>query len=202
MKSTALVILFGLIASQLGCASTSNQVAPATQPCPSNVTPIAADATALPKEALITVFTPKGLPDDVQQTEVEISRDADPTRIAVKVKGTTDAIQGNVWFFCSKIIQLAPGVKVPLSLFTSHLPLDSEVNQGLKTAGVSNAEWTAKEGTRWTGYVVASDQGATFKKQGNGFLLVKGEARMAQSAIGPEEPIKLSNGELILTVSQ
>jgi len=164
-------------------------------------------ATTVQQEEAITRFAVEDIPADVQGTEVHVS-EAVPGGLLFRVTGTSNAIDGKVWFFCTSTVNLAPNVRVAWSTFTAYVSVDEGPNQGggdysIRTAGIANAQWRTGHGTASTGYVVAGNEGATFKKRGNEFVLVDGDARMVPTTRKPlTVTVKLTAGDLVLKVSK
>ena len=89
----------------------------------------------------------------------------------MRVTGPSEAIHGNVWFFCASLVQVAPNVRVSWSTFTANSSVYSGPNRApegamiMRTMGIANAERSDAEGSESTGYVAAGKDGATLRRE-------------------------------------
>jgi hypothetical protein len=174
------------------------------------------NATVAPRVAVepgtpVTTFTVDGLPSDVHETEVDVYKSRDGMgSLFVRVTGPSPAINGTVWYFCAGTVHLAPKVRVRpatfrrnSTVFASSVPSgDSEITMGI--TGIADTEWFEPPGNQFTGYIEAGSKGATFKKSGNEFTLVEGDALSFPTNGRPyrEVPVKITAGEPIFKFSK
>ena len=94
------------------------------------------------------------------------------------------AVDGSLCFGCVERIQIDPNLEVPLDPFFIEIEVeqhcDMKVREAFDETGI-RLEFVIPQGTRYDseethGFIVAGPSGATLAKQGQGFLLIEGNA--------------------------
>lgn len=119
----------------------------------------------------------------VGKGKMSIARGNAPRTLKVSVDGTFPATDGKTCFTCAEIIQIGPHLEVPTNLFHASNLLNTGMGSG---SGVTlynfglNGIPAAGAGEA----IVSGPDGATLRKRGNGFLLVKGKANLRRASEG------------------
>jgi len=102
--------------------------------------------------------------------EVSFTKGSKPNTLKITINVTAPVVNGKTCMGCGILIRIAPNLKVPIEPFFTPMkqPGQSVSFKNMVLEGPTSAE--AAE------FIVSGPQGATLKKEGNGFRLVKGEA--------------------------
>jgi uncharacterized protein YlxP (DUF503 family) len=102
--------------------------------------------------------------------EVSFTKGSKSNTLKITINVTAPVVNGKTCMGCGSLVQLAPNLKVPVKPFFTPMkqPGQSVSFINMVLEGPTSAE--AAE------FIVSGPPGATLKKEGNGFRLVKGEA--------------------------
>jgi hypothetical protein len=114
----------------------------------------------------------------VGQGKAFFSNSDKPGMLNAGVDGTTPVVNGRSCLFCVKTITIGPNMKVPLSpFFVGRSEKGKHGGKIVESITVDNIRLTGPGATDDTAeYIQSGENGATLQKEGNGFILVEGEA--------------------------
>jgi hypothetical protein len=105
---------------------------------------------------------------------VSFTQGSEAGNLKITISGKTPVVNGKGCLFCVDKIEIGPNLIVPLDPFF----MESD------RPGASMSMDMSLEGPNpenMTEYILSGPQGATLRKEGNGFFLVEGEAYYVQS---------------------
>jgi hypothetical protein len=128
----------------------------------------------------------QSMPDILfEEARIEIMLGKEPETLEAKLFGTIKAIDGMLCFGCVSRVRINPNLKVPIDPFFISFPVKGgpslQVRQVLDHKGNLSVYFIVPEGIRFgkkenEGFIISGPDGATLKREGNGFLLLDGEA--------------------------
>jgi outer membrane protein assembly factor BamD (BamD/ComL family) len=107
--------------------------------------------------------------------EVSFTKGKKPNTLKITINVTAPVVNGKTCLGCGSLIRIAPNLKVPINPFFTPMK-----QQGVSVS-FKNMVLEGPNPADAIEFIVSGPQGATLKKEGNGFRLVKGEAHFLKT---------------------
>jgi hypothetical protein len=107
--------------------------------------------------------------------EISFTKGSKPNTLKITINVTAPVVNGKTCLGCGSLIQIAPNLKVPINPFFTPMK-----QQGVSVS-FKNMVLEGPNPADAVEFIVSGPQGATLKKEGNGFRLVKGEAHFLKT---------------------
>jgi hypothetical protein len=121
------------------------------------------------------VFKIESISSVVGTGEVSFTKGSKPNTLKITINVTAPVVNGKTCLGCGSLIRIAPNLKVPIK------PFFTPMKQQGESVSFNNMVLEGPNPTDAVEFIVSGPQGATLKKEGNGFRLVKGEAHFLKT---------------------
>ena len=178
-------------------APTSTPVPPTPTSAPPTATPTLAPPTATPTPAPPTA-TPTPSHPTFSETEVlEVpsisaivgegqvlfAEGEEPGKLRVEIDGSVPIVEGYWCLCCVDTIRVEPNLRIPTTFFLNAIEAAPAPGGLIPERMELHVVLSSPISDDATEFIVSGPEGATLAKEGQGFLLVEGEAYLLQTAV-------------------
>ena len=178
-------------------APTSTPVPPTSTPLPPTATPTLAPPTATPTPAPPTATPVPSYPTFSETEVLEVpsisaivgegqvlfAEGKEPGKLRVEIDGSVPIVEGYWCLCCVDTIQVEPNLKVPTTLFLNDIEAAPAPGGLIPERMELHVVLSSPISDDATEFIVSGPEGATLAKEGQGFLLVEGEAYLLQTEV-------------------
>ncbi|MGB7294175.1 MAG: hypothetical protein WBC70_01170 [Candidatus Aminicenantales bacterium] len=108
--------------------------------------------------------------------EISFTEGRAPDSLKITINVSAPVVDGKTCLGCGTLVRIAPNLKVPIE------PFFTPMKQQGQSVSFKNMVLEGPTSADVTEFIVSGPEGATLKKEGNGFRLVEGEARFLKKS--------------------
>jgi len=178
-------------------APTSTPVPPTPTTVPPTATPTSAPPTATPTPAPPTATPTPSYPTFSEKEVLEVpsisaivgegqvlfAEGKEPGKLRVEIDGSVPIVEGYWCLCCVDTIRMEPNLKVPTTFFLNAIEAAPAPGGLIPERMELHVVLSSPISDDATEFIVSGPEGATLAKEGQGFLLVEGEAYLLQTAV-------------------
>jgi len=157
-------------------------------PAPPTATPTPAPPTATPTPSYPTfseteVLEVPSISAIVGEGQVLFAEGEEPGKLRVEIDGSVPIVEGYWCLCCVDTIQMEPNLRVPTTFFLNAIEAQPAPGGLIPERMELHVVLSSPISDDAAEFIVSGPEGATLAKEGQGFLLVEGEAYLLQTAV-------------------